>query len=126
MGAFWQQAEKITVPAVGTATFSLKRNSPLERLTIWAISDRRVIANLSLQVQVNGQAYNPPIVIVGVRAADVIYRSGGAVAENDMIPYVPAGRTPAVDPFVFDVVLTNADAVEVAITMFAIGVYHQG
>jgi len=122
--AFWQQAKKFTVAgAGGTAVFAMHRSAALERLTIWAISNQRVIANMTFQVRINRNNYNAATNVVGAPAADVVYRSGGAVSEDDMIPFVPpqAQLDLSLDPFDFDVLITNNDATAADITMYAVG-----
>lgn len=126
MSGFWQQAERISVPGAGTAVFTVKRNSPLERFTIWAVSGGRVLVNMTFQARINGLTYNPAVNIAAAAAADVIYRSGGGVSENDMIPYVEPRNIDTLDPFVVDVLMTNADATAALVTIFAVGCTHQG
>jgi hypothetical protein len=127
MAGQWQQIKKLTVPAGGTATFTLTQNAALERLTVWALSGYRTLTNMNFQVKVNGADYNTvaPVTITSDIASDVIYRSGGAFAENDLIPYIPAGIKDEVDSFDFTVVCTNAGGVAETVTIIACGIHHQ-
>ncbi len=124
----WQQIEKITVANGGTATFTLAHNAPLERLTIWANSNGRTMANVSFQPQINGNSFGAPTPLVGVVAADLIYTSGGAATENALIPYVHPRlrKLQTSDPFVISVLITNAGASPIQVTMMALGVEHNG
>lgn len=127
MGAMWQQQKKITVAGTNTATFTLNFNTPLERLTIWVSSGDRSIVNLSFQNQINGVNLGAAVTVVGAKAAKVIFSSGGAAAEDNMIPWVDPTKTPDVfDRFVFSVLITNADAAPAVVTVLAVGIQHQG
>lgn len=126
MGAMWQHAEQFTIAAAGTATFTVPRNCPLDRLTIWAVSGNRVLASMNFQTQINGKNYNPVVTITAAEALDVIYRSGGASSENDLIPFVPANQRTQLDPFDITVLITNNDEADASVTMFAVGIQHQG
>lgn len=122
-----QQSQVFAIGPSSTATFTLQRNAPLERCTIWANSGRRPLVNASFQVQINGTNYGAPVAVAGAPAADVIYRSGGAATEDDLIPYVsPAAAAEAgVDPFEVSVVITNNDAAAaVRVTVHAVGLTH--
>lgn len=119
--AFWQQERKLTVPGSGTARFVLDRQAVLDRVTIWVVSGARTVANLSFQVQINRRNFNSAVTVVGAVAADVIFQSGGAATENDLIPFRPAARRDALDDFEFSVLATNADAAAVEVTFYATG-----
>lgn len=125
MTAMWQQQQRITVPGGGTARFSLKPNAPLERLTIWAVSGTRDLVNMTFQPQINETNYGSSTAVLAQPAADVVYRSGGANFENDLIPFVSRSM-PSIDPFNFSVLITNADATAADVTIFANGLHHQG
>jgi hypothetical protein len=125
--AYWQQQEKIDVPGSGSATFTLKSNAPLERLTIWAVSGDRVLVSMTFQPQINGENFGSASSVVGAKAADVIYASGGAAAEDLMVPFVHPDKVPRdLDRFVFSVKITNNDATTASVTMLAAAVAHQG
>jgi hypothetical protein len=128
MSGHIKQIKKLTVPAGGTATFTLAHNADLERLTVWALSGYRVLTNMNFQVKINGADYNTvaPVTIVATNAADVVYRSGGAFAENDIIPNIPASLRDEVDPFDFTVVCSNTGGVAETVTIVACGIHHQG
>lgn len=115
----WQQTKQITVPGSGTATFSLARGTVLDRLTIWAVSNKRVITNLSFQPQVNGNNFGSAVAVTGTAAFHVVYASGGT--NNDrQIPFKPpALGVGELDPFDFTVLITNADASPAIITIYA-------
>jgi len=117
----YQQEERITVPGSGTARFTLAFPALVDNLTIWAVSGSRTIANLSFQVQINAVNYNAATTVVAAVAADVIYRSGGASTENDLIPLRPSGRALTLDPFTFSVLITNADVADAVVTLYAVG-----
>lgn len=126
MGAMWQHAERLTIAAAGTATFTVPRNCPLDRLTIWAVSGTRQLTNMDFQAQINGENYNPVVTITAAEALDVIYRSGGASSENDLIPYIPANQRTTLDPFDITILVTNNGGAAESVTMFAVGIQHQG
>lgn len=126
MGAYWQTARKFTVAPGATMTFHFPQERPLERLTVWANSGLRIVGNVTFQARINGAAYNPSVTIVGARAADVVYRSGGAATENDMIPFIPFNQIDSLDPFDFTIDITNNDVTSVDITMMAVAIHHTG
>lgn len=126
MTAMWQRSEKITVPGGGgTAVFTVPQNCPLERMTIWAVSGSRVVT-MTFQTRINGNNYNTLKTVTALAACDVIYRSGGAATENDLIPYVSAADRLVFDPFDVSVLITNNAGSAETVTMFAVGVQHQG
>jgi hypothetical protein len=109
--------EQITVPGSGTATFTLRNVSQaLSGLTIWAVSGGRTIANLTFQPQINGQDFGGSTAIVGAVALDVVYAGG---SDKNVIP--GSGANSPADPFNFTVLITNADASDALITIYAIG-----
>ena len=130
MGHIWQDAVRFEIAAAGTATFTVAPPFPCERLTIWATSAGRAIS-MTFQPQMNGANYGAATAVAAAVAADVVYRSGGATAENDLIP-VPTraqlrgeGGGTVLDPLTFTVAITNDDGVnEGIVTIYAIGVIH--
>lgn len=124
---YWSQSEKITVPNGGTATFTLKYSSPLERLTIWAVSGNRTLTNMTVQPQLNGVNFGGPTNIVGAVAADLVLSNGGSSRENVLFPTVPAAKVPGtLDGFTLTVLLSNAGASPESITMIASAIEHNG
>ena len=125
---YWQQVEKLTIANGTSQTFTLKYSSPLERLTIWAISGQRVLANVSFQPQLNGINFGGATVIVGTKAADIIYSSGGAANENAILPAPPRQKVveAAFDAFTFAVVIANAGGASIDVTMMATAIEHNG
>lgn len=124
---FWQRIEKINVPNGTPKRFTLRYQSPLERLTIWAISGPRVLVNVTFQPQLNSINFAPATIIAGAQAADIIYSSGGASAENAIIPFVHPDKAPGTyDPFLFEVLITNGDATAIDVTMIATAIEHNG
>lgn len=127
MAAAWQSFQKLTVPAAGTQTFTINTQAPVERLTIWAVSSNRVLTNMTFQVQVNGVNYNTAVNVTAAVAADVVYRSGGASADDDILPVVHARQVAAgIDPFVLSVLVSNAGGAPESVTLMAVGLQHQG
>lgn len=125
--AFWQHYKKFTIANGATDTFTLPRSLPLDRLTIWAITDARTVT-MTFQTRINGNAYNAAVTVTARAAADVVYRSGGAVSENDLIPFLPhPNRVPTAtaDPFTIDVLITNNSGADAQVTMFAVAILHQ-
>jgi len=81
---------------------------------------------MSFQTQINGQNYNAPLTIVALEALDILYRSGGAFSENDLIPFIHSSQRDVLDPFDVSVLITNNSGNDEDVTMFAVGVQHQG
>ena len=131
---FWQQAKTFTLAPAGTGVFALNPRSPLERLTIWAVSGSRVVS-FTLQPRVNAQAQGAATVIAAAVAHDVVYRSGGASAEDDILPFVsPTDLAPGatgaapklLDSFTFDILITNNGGTAASITLLAVACEHVG
>ena len=119
----WQWHQLVTVTAGATVTTVVPVDQVLERLTLWANSGRRVLVNASCQLSINGQNYNPAVPVVARAAADVLYSSGGATSENNLLPYVSLGDAArSIDPFEVAVAITNNDAVDITVSLSAIGV----
>lgn len=123
--AIWQQAQTFTIAAGQTATFTLRQNQPLERLTIWASSGGRVLADVTFQPRVNDVVYGAATHVVAASVGEVIYRSGGATTENDIIPYIPPHDT-TTSRLTFDVLVTNAGGAAVTVSLIAAAIAHQG
>lgn len=119
--AYWQEAKKITVPGNGTATFGFVHHAPLDRLTIWAVSGARTIANLSFQPQINGQNYADAVPMTGSIISALIFGSGGALKDNNLFPFRPPPYAASLDPFDLSVLITNGDADPADVTLYAIG-----
>ena len=118
----WQWQSKVTVPGGGTATVTLSSGRPLlERLTIWTSSGNRVLTNMSHQVRINGKSYGAAVAIVGAKAADVVVDSGttGRIFPRGV-------TTGVVDPFVLDVLLTNAGLSPEDVTIYFAAVGRDG
>lgn len=129
MGAFWSHKKKLTVPGSGSISYILPGETPLERLTIWAISGQRNIPGLTFQPQINGVNFNTPTVVAGAQAADIVYASGGAATEDAIIPatFKPSGSNAEnLDPFVFSILITNQDTNDIPISMYTVAVVHTG
>ena len=117
--ALWHHEEQITVSGSSTARFSFQPQAVLDNLTIWAVSNTRTIANLTFQPQINNANFGSSVAIVGAVAKTVVYSSGGASAENNLLPFRPATSL-TIDPFTFSVLITNADASPATVTLYAV------
>ena len=130
MGAAWQQAADVVIPANATtaAVFTLRPNCPLDRLTIWVTSEA-ALTGTTWQLQVNGQDYRSGVAITGVVAAHVIYNSGGGTsgADDVLFPFRNP-RVPAADlgPFEVTIEVTSSHGSDQEATVWAVAIQHQG
>lgn len=128
MGAGFSWSKKITVTDAAPVDVVFPMSAPVERLTVWANSGARDLTSVDFQPRVNGSDYGSAVSVAAAPAADVVYRSGGAAAEDDIIPYVsPSDEAAGVDPFVFSIRVTNnTPASSVDVTLHFAGIWHQG
>lgn len=116
MSSNWRQAEQLTVPGSGNATFTLAPGRPLalHKLTLWATTGARVLAgNLTFQPRINGKNLGSSTVIASTNTVNDVVLAG-----DDNV--LPAGAS-GVDPFTLDVLITNAAASDVIVTVYAAG-----
>jgi hypothetical protein len=120
--SYFQQAQKISVPGAGSATFTLRIQAPIDRLTIWAVSGTRTITNMSFQAQINGRNFRAAVPIAAAVAAHLIYQSGGGTVDNLLIPFnAHNAATGTPDPFVFTIAISNAHGSAEEVTLYASG-----
>jgi hypothetical protein len=116
----WRQANKLVVPASGTASFVLAASRPiaLDKLTIWASTGARVLsANLSFDVRLNTKSIASTVTVAAPQTVNTIIY---ATAATSML-LIPTD-TRDIDPLVFDVLVTNAGLTDVEVSMIAVGI----
>jgi|OM-RGC.v1.027940712 hypothetical protein len=118
----WRQAERITVPDGGSATFTLAPSRPLvlNKLTIWATTGQRVLTgDMTFQARINGKSLGSLVTVAsGVTVNDVIYVQGGDESDN----LIPQSSGAPVDPFVFDILISNAAGTDMDVSIYAAAV----
>lgn len=129
----WQSAQRLTVAAAGTGIASLPTGRPvLEKLTVWAVSGNRVLANVSFQPRVNGVALGSAVNVVAAAAATLVYEpaSGQRLipTQKGTLAAPSTGPSGAVnaDAFQFDVLVSNAGASSIDVTVYFVGVGRDG
>lgn len=119
----WQWHTRVSVPAAGTAAVMLPLGRPLlERLTVWASSGARTLTNMTCQPRINQKNFGSSTAFVAARAADPIF---DATATGRVLP-VGVTVLSVADPFVFDVLLTNAGGADESVTLYFAAIGRDG
>ncbi len=117
-GHGWQYTKQSSVPTGGGNAVSvpLPTHPVLQSLTVWVVS-QTALTNMTAQPRINGVSYGSPTAIVGAKAADLVFDAA------DLL--IPANET-SVDPFVFDVLLTNTGGSTQSVSLYFVGIGRDG
>lgn len=109
----WRQNQTLTVPAGGSAVFILSPSRPtaLGKLTIWVTrpNDAPLAAVLTLTPRLNTVPLSAPVVVPALSAVgSLVYAADNKLFTDNIMN--------------LDVLVSNADAVPITVTMIALGV----
>ena len=132
-GYGFQQVSTVTVPGSGNATVLLAPSRPpLQELTVWATSGTRTIASLTFQARINHQAFGTSVTVTAQPAATIVAGENVTFTGDILFPQglgmlnMPEQSAPGIDPFDFDVFVTNGDPAPAIVTLYFVGVGREG
>ena len=132
-GFGFQQVTTVTVPASLTATVLLAPSRPpLQELTVWAVSGTRTVPSLTFQARVNQQPFGTSVSVTTSPAATIVSGENVTYTGDILFPQgigmlnMPEQSSPTIDPFDFDIFISNGDANPVTVTLYFVGVGREG
>lgn len=134
-GFGWQFAKKVTIPAGQSLAVLLPYSRPvLEQLTVWASTGVRIAGNVTFQLRVNTKAFGSNVSVVGAVVADIVAGEGETYTGSVVFPVGRghllnpdiAENAGNLDPLDVDVLITNADAAALTLTLYVAGIGRDG
>ena len=120
----WRQAQKLTVPAGGSATFTLADSRPmtLSHFTVWALTGSRVLSgNLTVQAMLNGTNLTPALIAPSGAAFNNRVFSPTVFSGNDYSLLLFPASVGGLDPVTLSFEFSNAGASDLDVSVYATG-----